>query len=363
MTTTGSERTPAPEVLSRGPAGHDAADASTDDPGVRPWRWRPSARRAAGATAAVLWASAAAVLALHRFDPATVGSVLLPTALAAAAAGVLCGRARRSTTAVALLALAAALAVVGVWASAGAHDWPGPLRAAALAGAVAAASALAGWCTPAGRPALTGAAAIAGCLVLGEAAVLFQGGAHTAVQQSRAAALPTLAVGLALGVLPRLALTASGLTALDDRRTGGVSVSSHGAGTALAVTHRALAPATVVLALASGASGVLLLRTATAGTVTLAVLLALVLVLRARAYPLTVEVGALLLAAAVVVVRLAATWGEPGVVVLALLAVLHLTVHPSEALRATLRRAGDLLEPWAVIALVPAAVVVSGGFA
>ncbi|KAB2973502.1 type VII secretion integral membrane protein EccD [Streptomyces sp. SS1-1] len=363
MTTTGSARTPAPEVLPRGPAGHDAIDASADDLGTRAWRWRPATRRAAGATAAVLWASAAAVLALHRLDPATVGAALLVVAPAAAGAGVLAGRARRSTTAVTLLALAAALAVVGVWASAGAHGWPGPLRAAGLAGAVAAALALAGWCTPLGRPALTGAAAVLGCLVLGEAAVLFQGGADTAVRQSRAAALPAVAAGLALGVLPRLALTASGLTALDDRRSAGVSVSRHDAGTALAVTHRALAPATVVLALAAAVSGVFLLRTATAGTVTLAVLLAVVLVLRARAFPLTVEAGALLLAAAVVVVRLAALWGEPGIVVLALLAVLQLTVHPSETPRARLRRAADLLEPWAVLALVPAAVVVSGGFA
>ncbi|MFF4153311.1 type VII secretion integral membrane protein EccD [Streptomyces sp. NPDC001651] len=363
MTTTGSARTPAPEVLPHGPAGHDAVDASTDDLGTRAWRWRPATRRATGAAAAVLWASAAAVLALHRLDPAAVGAVLLVLAPAAAAAGVLAGRARRSTTAVTLLALAAALAVVGVWASAGAHDWAGPLRAAGLAGAVAAALALAGWCTPLGRPALAGAAAVLGCLLLGEAAVLFQGGAHTAVRQSRAAALPAVAAGLALGVLPRLALTASGLTALDDRRTVGVSVSRHDAGTVLAVTHRALAPATVVLALAAGASGVLLLRAATAGTVTLAALLAVVLVLRARAFPLTVEVGALLLAAAAVVVRLAALWGEAGIVVLALLAVVQLTLHPSGTQRARLRRACDLLEPWAVLALVPAAVVVSGGFA
>jgi hypothetical protein len=84
--------------------------------------------------------------------------------------------------------------------------------------------------------------------------------------------------------------------------------------------------------------------------------------LRARAFPLTAEVVVLLVAAAVVAVRLVVVWGDHAsgavgpVAVLGFLAVVPLVllaVEPAEHVRVRLRRTGDLLESAAVIALFP----------
>lgn len=200
-----------------------------------------------------------------------------------------------------------------------------------------------------------------GCLVLWEEAAALQGGAETVTGQARLGAVLAVVSVVVLGVLPRLALMASGLSSLDDRRTGGASVSRYQVATALAATHRGLACATVVLAASATAAGVLVLRAPSVWTVLLAGVTAVVLALRARAYPLTAEVVALLVAASVVTVRLIVVWlGDAGaagpIAVLALLAVAPLAVlavEPAEHVRVRLRRAGDLLESVGVIALLP----------
>jgi hypothetical protein len=175
---------------------------------------------------------------------------------------------------------------------------------------------------------------------------------------------------LLLGLLPRLALMASGLTGLDDRRSGGVSVSRHQVGNALAATHRGLALATIATA-ASAAAGGWLVTTAdepTAWTVSLTSLTAVVLLSRARAFPLVAEVVALFAAAALLVVRLAVLWmdhaGGGGPLALlcgaAVLPLLVLAVQPPEHVRIRLRRVADLIESIGVIGLFPLAVGVFG---
>ncbi|MGW7252974.1 type VII secretion integral membrane protein EccD [Streptomyces sp. NPDC054834] len=350
------------------PVVHDVTDEVAGDLDVRAWRWRPAMRRVVAGSATVLWALAAGVLAVSRFDPAAAGAGLLVTALGAALAGLLCGRAQRHALAATLLATGAVLAVLGMWSCADAYGWIGAARLAGVAGAVAFALLLAGWFTPLKRAASIGAAAVAGCLAVWEAAIAFQGGAATAAQQARIGALLAVVSVVALGVLPRLALMASGLTGLDDRRSGGASVSRYQVATALAATHRGLVLATVVLAGSTGAAGVFLLRTASAWTVPLGVVVAVVLALRARAFPLTAEVVVLFVAAAVVAVRLVEVWGEHAspagpVAALALLAVVPLVVlavEPAEHVRVRLRRAGDALESAAVIALFPLVIGVFG---
>lgn len=352
------------------PVVHDVTDEVADDLGVRAWRWRPAVRRVVAGSTTVLWALAAGMLARTHFDLATVGAGLLAVALVGAAVGVLCGRARRHALAAALLVTAAVLAVLGMWTCADAYGWNGSARLAGVAGTVALALLLAGWFTPSGRGALIGAGSVAGCLVLWEAALGLQDGAATAAQQTRAGALLAVVSVVALGVLPRLALMASGLTGLDDRRTGGVSVSRYQVGTALAATHRGLVLATVALAISAGAAGVLVLRAVSVSvwTVSLGVVVMVVLALRARAFPLAAEVVVLLVAAAVVAVRLVAVWAERSaaagpVVALGLLAVVPLVVlavEPAEHVRVRLRRAGDLLESVAVIALFPLVIGVFG---
>lgn len=350
------------------PVVHDVTDEVADDLDIRAWRWRPAARRVVAGCAAVLWALAAGVLARSHFGLSAVGAGLLAVALGCAAAGLLCGRARRHALAATLIATAAVLAVLGVWTCADAYSWDNAARLVGVAGAVALALLLAGAFTPLGRGALTGAGAVAGCLVVWVVAVGLQDGAGTAAQQARVGALLAVVSVVALGVLPRLALMASGLTGLDDRRTGGLSVSRYEVGTALAATHRGLVLATVVLAASAGAAGVLVLRTVSVWTVALGVAAMVVLALRARAFPLTAEVVALLVAAALVAVRLVVVWGEHAaaagpVAALGLLAVVPLVVlavEPAEHVRVRLRRAGDVLESAAVIALFPLVIGVFG---
>ncbi|CAM5236915.1 type VII secretion integral membrane protein EccD [Streptomyces coeruleorubidus] len=350
------------------PVVHDVTDEVAGDLDMRVWRWRPAVRRVVAACATVLWAFAAGLLAREHFALSAVGVGLLVIAVGCAVAGVLLGRVRRQALAATLIATAAVLAVLSTWTCADAYGWNGAVRLAGVAASVALALLLAGWFTPLGRGALIGAGAVVGCLVMWQAALGLQGGAGTAAQQARVGALLAVVSVVVLGMLPRLALMASGLTGLDDRRTGGASVSRYQVGTALAATHRGLVLATVVLAASAGAAGVLVLRTASVWTVPLGVVVMVVLALRARAFPLTAEVVVLLLAAAVVAVRLVALWGDHAsavgpVAVLASLAVVPLVVlavEPAEHVRVRLRRAGDLLESVAVITLFPLVIGVFG---
>jgi hypothetical protein len=225
----------------------------------------------------------------------------------------------------------------------------------------AVASLLLGWCSSLGRGGVFGAGAVVVGAVCWELAL--------GVQATwRAGALIAAVSVIVLGLLPRFALMASGLSGLDDRRSGGASVSRYQVATALAATHQELAPATVVTAASAAVGAVLVLRTVTVWTVLLTVAVAVVLGLRARAYPLVPEVVALLGAAALVVVRLAWVWagrgGAGGALVLvgvpAVVALGVLVVRPPEQVRVRVRRFGDLLESVGVIALFPLVIGVFG---
>lgn len=350
------------------PVVHDVSDEVADELGLSAWRWRPAVRRVVAGAATVFWAVAASVLARREFALSVVGAALLTLAGVGALAGVLCGRVRLQGLATTLIVTAGALGVLGAWTAADAYGWSGSERLAGLAVSVATALLLAGWFTPLGRGALFGAGAVGGSLVLWEAAIGLQDGAGTAAGQARVGALLAAASVVSLGLLPRLALMASGLTGLDDRRTGGASVSRYQVSTALSATHRGLVVATVVLAGSAAAAGVLVLRSVSVWTVLLSVVVTVALGLRARAFPLTAEVVILLVAASVVAVRLVLVWLKHSpaagpVAALALLAVIPLAVlavEPAEHVRVRLRRVGDVLESVAVIALFPLVIGVFG---
>ncbi|WP_033326973.1 type VII secretion integral membrane protein EccD [Streptomyces yerevanensis] len=350
------------------PVVHDVTDEAADDLDVRAWRWRPAARRVVAGLATVSWVSVAGVLARGEYALSTVGHALLVIAVLSALAGALLGRAKQQGLAGTLIVSAGALGTLGAWTLADAYVWSGAARLAGVALAVVLGLLLLGWFSPLGRGALIGAAAALGCLVLWEAAVALQGGASTAMEQARVGALLAVVSVVVLGVLPRLALMASGLSGLDDRRTGGASVSRYQVGTALTATHRGLALATVVLAVSAAAAGVMVLRAPSVWTVLVAVVTAVVLGLRARAYPLVAEVVGLFVAAAVVVVGLVVVWLDrsPAVgplavlVVLALVPLVVLAVQPAEHVRVRLRRMGDVLESVGVIALLPLVIGVFG---
>ncbi|MFJ5291052.1 type VII secretion integral membrane protein EccD [Streptomyces sp. NPDC088348] len=350
------------------PVVHDVTDEAADDLDLRAWRWRPQVRRVVAGLATVGWSLAAGVLARGEFAAATTGGVLVAVAVLGAVVGVLCGRAAHSGPATTLVVAAGALGALGTWTLSDAYGWSGGARLGGVAAVVVVVLLLLGRYSPVGRGGLTGAAAVAGGAVCWEVAAWLQSGAVPDVGQVRSGAVLAVVSIVALGVLPRLALMASGLSGLDDRRSGGASVSRYQVSTALAATHRGLVLATVVMAVSASVAALLALRSPSVWTVPLAVCVTLVLALRARAFPLVAEVVALLVASAVVTVRLAWVWlegsGAAGplalLVVLALVPLVVLTVQPAEHVRVRLRRLGDAVESAGVIALFPLAIGVFG---
>ncbi|MEV2243771.1 type VII secretion integral membrane protein EccD [Streptomyces sp. NPDC049970] len=350
------------------PVVHDVTDQVADDLGVQAWRWRPAARRAAAGLATVAFAVIAALLARREFPLDALAGALSAVTLVLLAAGAVASKAGQGNRglATALLLLSGVLGVLTAWTAADAYDWPGTARLAAVAGALVLTSVLLGYFSPLGRGGLIGGAATAALTVVWEGAAAVQG------DPARLGAVMAIFSVVLLGVLPRLALMASGLTALDDRRSVGVSVSRYAVGDALAATHRGLALATLATAASASAAGWLITQAGkpTAWTVVLASLVAVVLLSRARAFPLIAEVVALLTAAAVLVVRLVMLWmqhsGGAGPIILlcvaALLPLLVLAVEPPEHVRVRLRRTADLVESVGMVALFPLAVGAFGVF-
>ncbi|MDJ1643093.1 type VII secretion integral membrane protein EccD [Streptomyces pakalii] len=349
------------------PVVHDVTDQVADHLDLQAWRWRPAARRVAAGASTVAFAVVAALLARREVPLDTLAVVLAVATAVLLVGGALCARigAGNRGLATALLFVSGGLGVLTAWTAADAYAWSGPARLAAVATAVALALLLLGFSSPLGRGGLIGAGATAVVAAVWEAVAAVES------DPARLGAVMAVFSVVLLGMLPRLALMASGLTALDDRRSGGISVSRHDVADALAATHRGLALATVVTAASATAAGWLLTLAAqpTVWTVLLPSLVAVVLLSRARAFPLVAEVVALFAAAAVLLVRLVMLWMDQGsggagpVVVLgvaALLPLLALSVEPPEHVRVRLRRTADLVESIGMVGLFPLAVGVFG---
>ncbi|MFJ6460078.1 type VII secretion integral membrane protein EccD [Streptomyces sp. NPDC091387] len=348
------------------PVVHDVTDQVADNLDMQAWRWRPAARRAAAGATTVAFAVIAALLARSEFPLTPLAGALAAVTVVLLVAGALVARLGRGNRglATALLLASSVLGILTAWTAADAYNWSGALRLAAVAGAVTLSLALLGFFSPLGRGGLIGAMATASLTVVWEAV------AAVTSDVARLGAVMAVVSVVLLGVLPRIALMASGLTALDDRRSGGVSVSRHDVGNALAATHRGLALATLATSVSAAAAGWLLTLAGrpTVWTVLLASLVAVVLLSRARAFPLVAEVVALSAAAAVLVVRLVMLWmdhagGAGPIAVLcaaALLPLLALAVEPPEHVRVRLRRTADLVESIGVVGLFPLTVGVFG---
>ncbi|URM91580.1 type VII secretion integral membrane protein EccD [Streptomyces sp. MRC013] len=348
------------------PVVHDVSDQVADDLDLQAWRWGPAARRATAGGASVVLACTTALLARRVFAPDALAGGLCALMLCLLVTGAIIARVGRGNRGLAtsLLLVAGALGAIAAWTAADAHDWPGTARLAVVAGALTLMLGALGWFSPLGRGGLVGAVALAVTVLVWEAAAAVQ------AEPTRLGAVLALFSVVSLGMLPRLALMASGLTALDDRRAGGTSVSRHHVHNALAAAHRGLALATVITAASAVASSWLLTLGArpTAWTVALTAVVAAVLLSRARAFPLVAEIVALITAAAVIVVRLVVVWMERagGAGPLAVLCVavvlpfLVLAVHPPEHVRVRMRRIGDVVESVGVVAMFPLVVGVFG---
>ncbi|WP_442817518.1 type VII secretion integral membrane protein EccD [Streptomyces sp. NBC_01296] len=367
------------------PVVHDVTDELAEDLDVRAWRWRSEARRWTSGLAAIVLAVTAAVLARSSQGPAPVAAALAVAAVLVAAVGAVAARigirAGRSAQpgsragaeaegqaardlGTTLLLTGGALGVFAAWTAADAHAWSGPARLAAVAGALTVTLALLGLFSQLGRGGLIGAGAVAVTTGVWEAIAAFQ------ADPARLGSVMAVVSLVVLGLLPRLALMAAGLTGLDDRRSGGASVSRHEVETALAATHRGLVLATVAVAVSAMAGGLLAVTSPSWWTVLLASVMVVVLLSRSRAFPLIAEVVTLLAAALVLLVRLAVLWidhvpGTPAGPLAALCGVAIvplavLSVRLPEHVCVRLRRAVDLVETIGVIALFPLAVGVFG---
>lgn len=348
------------------PVVHDVTDQVADDLDLQAWRWRPAARRASAGVATVAFAVIAALLARREFALDALAGALVAVTLVLLTAGALVAKIGQGNRglATALLFASGGLGILTAWTAADAYDWSGTVRLAAVAGALVLTLVLLGYFSPLGRGGLIGAVATAAITVVWEAVAALQG------DPVRLGAVMAVFSVVLLGLLPRLALMASGLTALDDRRSGGVSVSRHQVGNALAATHRGLALATMVTAISAASAGWLLTlaEKQTVWTVALPSLVAVVLLSRARAFPLVAEVVALFAAAACLVVRLVMLWmqhagGAGPLAVLCAAAVLPLVVlavQPPEHVQVRLRRAADLVESIGMVGLFPLAIGMFG---
>jgi type VII secretion integral membrane protein EccD len=176
-----------------------------------------------------------------------------------------------------------------------------------------------------------------------------------------AAAAVTAAVSVVVcGVLPRVALVASGLTGLDDqvveghpRRRDDVSLTVNDA-------YRMLSWVTFAVAIPIAVTSALLLASGDVWAVWVGLVVIMVSALRTRAFPLAVQQMALW--SAVLAGLLGGLIGQPrlsesllagvlaGMVALVMIMVL---ARPAAHQRAFLRRLGNVLEALAVIALIP----------
>ncbi|MBY8886571.1 type VII secretion integral membrane protein EccD [Streptomyces sp. PTM05] len=345
------------------PVVHDVTDEVTADLDLRAWRWRPSVRRWTAGGAVLVLSLTAAALAWWSAGAAATAPGLLAIAGLAEVSGAATTRFGNRGLGTALMAVGGALGGMGVAALAQAHAWPPDALWGTLAAVLALTLAALGAFSPVGRGGLVGAGSVAALAFGWEVVAALVHGAHGAVDQSRLGAVLGVVSVVALGVLPRFALVTAGLTRLDDRRAGGASVSRYEVGTALAAAHRGLSVATVAAAVSTALAGWFVVTAPNWWAVLIGILLVVVSASRSRAFPLVAEVVALLVAASVVLVRLAILWldTEPGagawpvavVCVAALLPLAVLAVEPPEHVRVRMRRVVDTVEAAAVIALFP----------
>jgi type VII secretion integral membrane protein EccD len=349
------------------PVVHDVTEETADDVDVRNWRWGPAARRWTATIAAAAFLLIAGLL-MREIAEGAAGEITLLVATAAVVGliGGLVGRLVTEPVGTALILGGGSVGVLAALAAADGYGWEGWARGSVSALVVAAFLVLLGITSPLGRGGIIGAAFAA---LLGSA---WAAGAAAGLTTPRLAAVMSVFTIALLGLLPRLALGASGLAGLDDRRSAGVAVARYDVETALSVAHRGLVIATAATAVSAAMAGWLLALSPNRWTVPLALLVAGVLAGRSRAFPLVVEVEALLVAAMIVVVTLVAAWvsrspGPPwdalaAVAAAATVPFAVLAISPPEHVRVRLRRTVDRLEAVAVVAMIPVAIGVFGTY-
>ncbi|MEZ3162003.1 EsaB/YukD family protein [Microbacterium sp. BWT-B31] len=345
----------------------DVTDAAADVHDARTDLWGDRSRTIAGSTGIALAFAAAGLLAPWG-DPqaalwALTASLLV---LLAVAAGVgLAGLARVSgCLAAAGAGLAAPLAVAAVTASAAGPG--GALLGAAVLIASASLVVAVGLGLARRRP----GAAAGGALGLVLAAILIALLLFDVPPVAAAAIAGTLAA-FATGPLPWIALSAAGLTGLDQRVAEGASVTRTLARVSIDDAYAALTWSVAAVSAVLGVTGVALALEHELWSGLLALAFALIAALRTRAFPLRAQgwalwaaVAAIALAALIADLSGANGWiGAAAGVASAVLVAIAVLVRPRPHTRARLRGFGNALETVAVVALIPLVLGVFGVYA
>ncbi|RAY13176.1 type VII secretion integral membrane protein EccD [Actinomadura craniellae] len=348
------------------PVVHEVPEAVGDALDGRAWRWGPGAARWSATGTLVVLLAAMGVLVRsglpHAGGLAAVGAAAALLLIAGPALGIL-GREPLGT---ALTLGGGALAGLALWFAGDLYEWPGWTGWAGPALVAGLLVTGLGATSPLGRGGLIGGVLT---LVLALAAALC---AAFGLAAEHTAAVLALTCVVLLSLLLRTALTLSGLTSLDDRRSTGATVARGDVLSALAGAHHSMVIATVAVAVAAAAAGVAATERFGGWTAALSALLALVVAGRARMFPLVLEKAALFAAALLIVVRVAWAWAEhaswalgPALAVLLaglVIPVVVLATEQPEHVRARLRRIMNRIEAMAVVAIVPVAIGTFGVF-
>jgi hypothetical protein len=161
------------------------------------------------------------------------------------------------------------------------------------------------------------------------------------------------------GLIPWYAMSASGLTGLDDQVVGGATRRRTDVLVTVHSAYRSMSWSTAGLAVPAAVATAALLSSENLWAVGLGSAVVLVTALRTRAFPLAAQ-SVIVWSAALLPVLVAifvhagqATWLVAVPVGIAALTLLLIGVRPAAHQRARLRRLGNLLEALAVIALLP----------
>lgn len=345
---------------------YDVTDLVVDGtPEVR-GRWTAGFTAATAIVFAAVGLWAGAELLLAAYAPTSAWWVLCVLGAVLLGAGTLAGTVPRfRTTGIAFLAAGWICAFAGI-----VHRSDGLPMTALLASALTILLFLAVGIVATRRRAMTSAA-----LTLGAVALVWVAATVLASEPPRAAALAALASILVLGMLPKIALSTSGLATLDDQRAKGDTIARTDALDAVAAAHATLSFGSVITAASIGAGLWIIGTDDTTQVWTLPLLAALTVAtaLRARAFPLAAERLALYTASAVGLAALAVSalrflpqqpWLAGAVVLLiGAVSALSLAVKPADHVAARGRQQAKRLETLAILASVPLIVGMFGVFA
>lgn len=329
-----------------------------------PDRWGEPARRAVGAAAVGLFAgSAGLVLAASTAGRGDVAVLIVATLLALLVLAATARRAgpswRRAVSGSAAACLGPAVGLVAGAQDALARQGLGTVVVVALAVACLALAATGFAVRSAGR--LTGA--VTGLALAALALVLFLLG----IELSRVAAVVAVACVVLLGLLPMVALSASGVHRLDDATIEGRRSERAAVVSTVEEAYRTLTWFTIAVAVVVAAAASVLVTSEGVWVRGLGALVVLIVALRTPPLPLVTQAAPLWAAAATATVLGAwsALGDRPVVAALALSGVaVGIAVvaarTPSAQQRARRRRAADALEGVCVLALVPTVLGVFG---